>query len=101
MADERGTVWGFFAFFIFPLGNNLLTKSALKLMYIEATPNDSVVCVCWGVECSEKVLKLRGGGEHEWAGPDGGLEKESHLRTVHQSSKWEPSSHSSPTPVSK
>lgn len=48
MAAERGTVWNFFAFFFFPLGNNFLTESALKLMYKEATPNDSVVCVCWG-----------------------------------------------------
>lgn len=58
MADERGIVWGFFAFFIFPLGNNLLTESALKLMYIEATPNDSVVCVCWGGGVFRKGLEV-------------------------------------------
>lgn len=104
MAAGRGTVWDFFAFIFFPLGNNFVTESALKLMYIEATPNDSVVCVCWGgVECSEKVLKLRGSREHRISrrGKRGGWEKESHLRTVYQSSKCDPSNHSSPTPVSK
>lgn len=61
------------------------------------------VCVCGGVECSEKVLKLRGSRAHRISrrGKREGWEKESHLRTVYQSSKCDPSNHSSPTPLSK
>lgn len=47
MATERGTI-SLGLFFFFPLGNDHLTESALKLTYIEAITTDSVVCVCVG-----------------------------------------------------
>lgn len=61
MAAERGTIS--LGLFFFPLGNDLLTKSALKLMYIEAIPTDSVVCVCvLGGGVFKKGLEV----EREW-----------------------------------
>lgn len=59
---ERNSLGLFCFFLIFPLGNNLLIETALKLMYIEATPNDSVDCVCWGGGVFRKGLEV----EREW-----------------------------------